>query len=111
MNNSDHVPDIKDLSAPATIVAHRSLSDGWWAPDKLYQTVLTLLREIIPAMQPGVHYTLQDLCGKEYWGRLSPGDKRTAGRCVPDMLARGLLPEIEIAEAKRTRRLRYRLKQ
>ena len=83
--------------------------DSWWAPLWLVETILERIREIGGGMEPGVLYTLEELVDREYWQTLSRGDRRTAGRCVPEMIMAGLLPEIEIGECKRTRRLRYRL--
>ncbi len=109
MSDSDHhsIEPTELNSIP--VVVYVLLRDGWYGPESLYITILDRIREIIGGMQPEVLYTLEDLVGTDYWRTLSIGERRTGGRCVPDMIVRGLLPDIEIGECKRTRRLRYRL--
>ena len=113
MSASDHnriEPTCDNTSAKdIELYACVPLRDGWCAPLPLFKTILERIREVIDGMEPGVLYTLEELVDPEYWQTLSRGDRRTAGRCGPEMIMAGLLPEIEIGECKRTRRLRYRL--
>jgi len=50
------------------------------------------IEEILPALVPGVAYTLEELCGEEFWSTLSAGQCRYAGRCMAWLVTSDLLP-------------------
>ena len=57
-----------------------------------FDTVNRQVKEMIPALFLGHGYTLEDLCGADFWGPLSDGQRRLAGRCMVYMVRNGLLP-------------------
>ena len=52
------------------------LYDGYTVTAEFYHTVQHQVEEIIPAMEPGVKYTLEMLCGQAFWLPLSDGKRR-----------------------------------
>jgi hypothetical protein len=67
------------------------------------------VEEILPALQRGVPYTLEELCGPEFWGPLSAAERQMAGRCMAFMVAAGQLP-LEFVGCKHAYPKRYRLR-
>ena len=67
------------------------LADGYTVTESFYNKVGSQVAEIIPAMLPGAKYTLEMLCGDEFWQSLSNGEKRLAGRCMAHSVASGQL--------------------
>ena len=66
--------------------------DGFSAPRAFFESVEERVLEIIPALLRGHGYTLEDLCGPDFWGSLSDGQRRLAGRCMAFMVKKGMLP-------------------
>ena len=66
--------------------------DGFAAPKALYKSVKEQVQEIIPALSSGSALTLEDLCGADFWGSLTDGQRRLAGRCMVFMVRNGKLP-------------------
>jgi hypothetical protein len=50
------------------------------------------IEEIVPALISGVAYTLEELCGEEFWSTLSVGQCRYAGRCMAWLVTNNRLP-------------------
>lgn len=67
------------------------LDDGTTVSKQLYDAIFQEIDEVIPAMDPGMAYTAEQLCGKEFWQQLA-GNQRQAGKCVSSMVKTGLLP-------------------
>lgn len=65
----------------------------------LYDSVRKRVENALPAMEQNERYTLEMLCGQDFWELLSDGERRTAGRCMSDMVERKLLP-LRVAETK-----------
>jgi hypothetical protein len=84
------------------------LCDGYTVPNTLYTNVREQVAEIIPAVERDVKYTLEMLCGREFWDQLTDGEKRIAGRCMAQMIVKGLLP-LRFAETKHEYPKRYQL--
>lgn len=84
------------------------LYDGYTVSEAFYNKVRRQVHEIIPAMLPGEKYTLEMLCGDEFWLPLSDGNKRLSGRCMAHMVTRGLLP-LRFARTKHEYPKRYQL--
>jgi len=61
-------------------------------PAALYNAIRLQVEEIIPAMERGVEYTLEMLCGDAFWQTLTDGERRMAGRCLAHMVANKRLP-------------------
>ena len=76
-----------------------------------FNSLLHQVQEIIPGLVHGESYTLETLCGEEYWSSLVRGEVILAGECmVHIVLHTDLLPEIELKRAPRTRSLEWGLK-
>jgi len=75
------------------------LSDGYSVTKTFYDSVRQQVEDALPALERDVRYTLEMLCDKEFWRRLSDGDRRTAGRCMSDMVEKKLLP-LRVAKTK-----------
>ena len=61
-------------------------------PEVFFFDLSHQVEEIVPAMIPGVKYTLEMLCGPTFWGPLTDGQKRVAGKCMVHMVENGILP-------------------
>ena len=61
-------------------------------PEVFYNRVMNRVEVIIDGMEPSVSYTLERLCGEEFWSTLSPAERKTAGRCMADIVMKKLLP-------------------
>jgi hypothetical protein len=61
-------------------------------PRSLYNSILRQVTEIAPAVNPYQEYTLQVLCGDEYWQSLSNWNRRLAGKCMAHMVTHELVP-------------------
>lgn len=68
------------------------LSDGYPVAQVFYDSIRQQVEAALPALERDAQYTLEMLCCKEFWGKLSDGDRRTAGRCMSDMVKQKLLP-------------------
>jgi hypothetical protein len=73
------------------------LKHGLTVPKVFFQALFRQVKEIIPAMEPGVKYTLKVLCGEDFWSMYTDGQKRIAGQCMVYMVENGMLP-IHFAE-------------
>jgi hypothetical protein len=65
--------------------------DGFAMPKAFFESVKEQVLEIIPALTRGIAFTLEDLCGADFWGALSDGQRRLAGRCMVYMVRDGML--------------------
>jgi hypothetical protein len=61
-------------------------------PKWLFDSVLQLVIEIAPGVDPSKEYTLEMLCGEEFWDPLSDWHRRLAGRCMVYMVEHELVP-------------------
>jgi hypothetical protein len=64
-----------------------------------YTAVRLQVEESIPGLTPYWKYKSEWLCGNEFWGSLSDGEKRMAGRCIANMVVNGQLL-LRFAESK-----------
>lgn len=90
MNNTT-----QSIPTTTNVIEYLLLFDGetfYTVSKAFYDAVRVQVEEIIPATIRGVKYTLEDLCGDEFWHQLGAGEQRMAGRCMADMVCRGLLP-------------------
>ena len=67
------------------------LQDGYTVSQAFYESVRRQVEDVIPGLLPNAHYTLKVLCTKEFWDALSDWERRTAGRCMADIVATGVL--------------------
>ena len=68
------------------------LDGSFTVPQKLHDDVRGQVTDIVPALLPDVAYTLQMLCGSEYWDLLTMDERQSAGRCMVHMVKNGLVP-------------------
>jgi hypothetical protein len=47
---------------------------------------------IVPAVQQGVLFTTEQLCGEEFWSSLTDWDKTLAGSCMIHLVEHGRVP-------------------
>lgn len=80
----DHDPEEIEQTVP--------LQDGYTASRAFHESIRLQVEEVLPALQRDARYTLKTLCGNEFWNRLSPGERRMAGRCMAHIVVTGLLP-------------------
>jgi len=63
-------------------------------PEVFYARILHQVEEITHVMRSSKSYTLERLCGEEFWSTLSPAERKTAGRCMKIIVKRKQLPLI-----------------
>ena len=61
-------------------------------PKRFYDDVRQQILNIIPALLPACDYTVEMLCGPDFWGPLSDHQKQIAGKAVAHMVRRHELP-------------------
>lgn len=74
---------------PGTLVI---FDDGYIAPGGVCKAVFQQVDEVTPALEPGRLYTLELLCGPEFWGGLSAAERQMAGRIMVRLVLGGWLP-------------------
>ena len=84
MNNSENIQ--KDV--PNILIVDKFCH----VPETFYDRVRNQVEEIVPALEPSESYTLETLCGEEFWSNLSPGECKTAGRYMTDIVKKKRLP-------------------
>lgn len=93
------------------LIQSRNSSRTKIVPIAFFNSLLHQVREILPGLVQGASYTLEELCGEEYWSGLDRGAAILAGECMAHMvLNTNLLAEIELKRAPRTRPLEWGLK-
>ena len=85
------------------------LGDGTSVPLEFYDRIKGLIEEVIVCLVPDCSYTVRMMCGEDYWAKLKKGEVLLAGRCVADMVKKGLLP-LEPAGCEHQFPKRYKLK-
>ena len=73
-------------------VTYTVLYDGYTVSADFYDAVRHQVEDIIPALDPDGIYTLEMLCGNEFWQSLTAGEQKTAGRCMANMVVTNQLP-------------------
>lgn len=109
---SNLVPSTTHQSASLNVIEYKVLHDGeaFYAVNKdFYDSVLLQVEEVIKVLTPGKKYNLKTLCGEEFWDLLDNGERRMAGRCMADIVCRGLLP-LTFARSKHEYPKHYQLK-
>lgn len=105
-NIESTIPEQQDDSL---IIINIRLNDGTWVEKRLYNQVLELIREVVPALEPGHSYTAEMMCGKVFWKSLKKGEPIMAGKCVAQMVARKALP-LRFAGKTKSNSWLYKLK-
>jgi hypothetical protein len=68
------------------------LDNSCTVSQSFYTGIREQVTDIFPALLPDVEYTLQMLCGPEFWESLTDGERRLAGKCMVDMVKNELVP-------------------
>ena len=68
------------------------LDDGYTVHKPFYDRIKYEILDALHVLQPNVDYTAKDLCGPDLWKGLKGGEPSLAGRCVADMVRKGVLP-------------------
>lgn len=80
------------------------------APVALYEIVARQVEGAMHQVQAGEIYTLEELCGDEFWLILeTPSNQRLAGRCFAHMVHRGRFP-FEFIQYKNSKTKHYILR-
>lgn len=88
-NIESTIPEQQDDSL---IIMHIQLNDGTWIQERLYNQVLELIREVVPALELEYSYTAEMMCGEAFWKSLEKDERINAGKCVAQMVACKALP-------------------
>ena len=68
------------------------LDGSFTAPQKFYNKTREQVTDITPALTLDYKYTLQMLCGPEYWNSLTNSERQSAGKCMAYMVENELVP-------------------
>ena len=68
--------------------------NGRTISEKLRNEIFELVTDIPPGLPVNAKYTLQSLCGTDYWTSLTTGERRTAGMYMAYMVRQGLVPYV-----------------
>ena len=64
------------------------LDDGTFVDRIFYGRLLEHVLERVPSLTPGAPRSLKQICSPSFWTMLGNGERRIAGRCVSDMVAK-----------------------
>lgn len=110
MDEATHFNLVNEAST-ARLIYSRDRARIKQVPALFYQALLYQIRESIPGLVQGGSYTLEEICGPEFWQSLDRGEAILAGECMAHMVCHSNdLPELLITKAPRTRPLEYGLK-
>lgn len=68
-------------------------------PTKLYENIKDQMLKQFITLAPNRHYTLKQMCGKEFWSGMNSWQQRKAGRAFAHMVHVGIF-HIEFVEHK-----------
>ena len=68
------------------------LHNGYTVSADFYDKIRYQVEEILHVLDPNEIYTLEKLCGDEFWQSLTAGEQKTAGRCMANMVVTKQLP-------------------
>jgi hypothetical protein len=84
-------------------------NDGYCAPSGFCGSILRQVWEVLPAVGPNEKYSLEQLCGPEFWNPLGPLERQMAGRIMVRLVLGGWLP-FEIIGCRHSNPKKYQLK-
>ena len=85
------------------------LYDGYSVTKLFFDLVLHHVESKIPTLNQDQKYTLEDICGGEFWSQLGRGDCIIAGRCMSHMVLNDFV-SLRPAESKHEYPKYYRIK-
>ena len=59
--------------------------------EKLRNEIIELVTDTPPGLSPNAEFTLQSLCGIDYWQSLTMDERRSAGKYMAYMVRNGLI--------------------
>ena len=68
------------------------LDGSFTVPQKLHDDVREHVTDIASVLPFDAKYTLQMLCGPEYWDSLTNSERQSAGKCMAYMVKNELVP-------------------
>ncbi|MDG5469657.1 hypothetical protein P9J64_15145 [Deltaproteobacteria bacterium IMCC39524] len=68
------------------------LDEDYTVHKGFYDRIKHEILDGLHVLQPNVEYTAEKLCGPMLWGSLKRGESPLAGRCIADMVRKGVLP-------------------
>ena len=74
-----------------------------------YNAVRLQVEEIIPALERDEIYTLEELCGDAFWGPLTSGECKMAGKCMAYMVVNNRLPQLRFVGCPHENPKKYQL--
>lgn len=104
MTRTDQVTTAHDDST-----ARIQLSDNFSVAPEFYDAIRFHIQERLQHLRLHHYYEAKQLAGAEFWDLMDRGDQRLAGRCIANMVSRGLLPLARV-KGKHEYPLRYELK-
>jgi hypothetical protein len=78
-------------------------------PQVLSEMVARHVDRFIPTMVPGHSYTLESMCGRAFWDRMTPSQRRAAGRSMTFLVSSGRF-DLAYADTGRRPTKQYQLK-
>ncbi len=102
---------MNNVTSPSVFVPGTQFmfADGRSALASSCIVLLQVVGEILPALLPGELYTLEALCGPEFWCQLTTAEKQDAGRIMVRLVLGGWLP-LEVVGCRHAFPKQYRLK-
>jgi hypothetical protein len=80
-----------EIKAPK-VVEYIMIQGRYCVPKTLCDSIKKQVESIIPALIRNVNYTLEELCGEEYWNQLTVGARKLAGRAMAHLVSTKSLP-------------------
>ena len=62
--------------------------------EKLRNEIIELVTDTPPGLSPNAEFTLQSLCGIDYWTSLTMGERSSAGKYMAYMVREELIPYV-----------------
>lgn len=68
------------------------LPGGYPVSAAFFASIRHQVEAALPTLNPHLTYTLEKLCGKEFWAKLDSGERKRAGRCMAHLVAQNKFP-------------------
>ena len=72
------------------------LQNGDCIPKALHDSLMSQIKIRLPVLTHGVDYTVENLCGKDFWSLLKRGERILAGKFVVYQVENGYLELITV---------------
>lgn len=68
------------------------LAGGYPVSAAFFESIRQQVEAAIPTLNLPQAYTLEKLCGKEFWAKLDSGERKRAGRCMAHLVVKNEFP-------------------